>query len=234
MRPSCANRSHADAGRNRAVVCSKPPSGVGVGILTSGASSWPSVAPDNGVLDNVGKQYTYICVVKRLGTFVGVTQRVNGVKPSASRHQHLSSRSSISASPTYQCLLSHLHSPTTRQTSPCSRAPLYVPSPSPPHQVPTTSHPFPSPVGFHSPQTSPSRPPLCTPSRPHVSFHSPAEVYLARGIWTDCLPGKHAPMQTSWRLSRVGAGGHDFEAIEAILRKKARALRQVCSWTLRD
>lgn len=41
IRPSCARRSHADAGRKRAVVCSRPPSVVGVGMDTSGSKSSP-------------------------------------------------------------------------------------------------------------------------------------------------------------------------------------------------
>lgn len=85
MRPSCASRSHADAGKKRAVVCSRPPSVVGVGIDTSGSKS--SAADglsccDKGVPDNVGRKYMYICVVNLLGTFVGVTHRVNGINPS--------------------------------------------------------------------------------------------------------------------------------------------------------
>lgn len=38
--------------------------------------------PATGVFES-GSMYMYICVVKRFGTFVGVTQRVNGIKPSA-------------------------------------------------------------------------------------------------------------------------------------------------------
>jgi hypothetical protein len=86
IRPSCARRSHADAGKKRAVVCSRPPSVVGVGMDTSGSNSSPFVAsdwtPESGVADDVGRKYMYIWVVKRFGTFVGVTHRVNGINPS--------------------------------------------------------------------------------------------------------------------------------------------------------
>ena len=60
--PSCARRNHADAGRKRAVVCSKPPSVVGVGMDTSGSNSSPFAAPDDdsGVAEDVGRKYIYI------------------------------------------------------------------------------------------------------------------------------------------------------------------------------
>ena len=67
IRPSCARRSHADAGRKRAVVCSRPPSVVGVGMDTSGSNSspfvaldWPPVDAESGVADEVGRKYMYI------------------------------------------------------------------------------------------------------------------------------------------------------------------------------
>lgn len=61
IRPSCARRSHADAGRKRAVVCSKPPSVVGVGMATSGSKPSPSSelgfsCPVRGVVDDVGRK----------------------------------------------------------------------------------------------------------------------------------------------------------------------------------
>lgn len=77
--PSCASRHQADAGKNRAVVCSSPPSVVGTGIFTSS-----SLPPLSGVSEDVGKKYRYICVVNLFGTFVGVTHRVKGTKPSVS------------------------------------------------------------------------------------------------------------------------------------------------------
>jgi len=68
IRPSCARRSHADAGRKRAVVCSKPPSVVGVGMATSGSKPSPSSEAAlselalswSGVVDDVGRKYMYI------------------------------------------------------------------------------------------------------------------------------------------------------------------------------
>jgi hypothetical protein len=67
IRPSCARRSHADAGKKRAVVCSRPPSVVGVGMDTSGSNSSPSAALDwsaageeSGVVEDVGRKYMYI------------------------------------------------------------------------------------------------------------------------------------------------------------------------------
>lgn len=58
--PSCARRSHTDAGRKRAVVCSTPPSVVGVGIETSGSKSSAlelgCPLADSGVPDNVGRK----------------------------------------------------------------------------------------------------------------------------------------------------------------------------------
>lgn len=67
IRPSCARRSHADAGKKRAVVCSRPPSVVGVGMDTSGSKSspfaalvWSPADEESGVAEDVGKKYMYI------------------------------------------------------------------------------------------------------------------------------------------------------------------------------
>lgn len=54
IRPSCASRSHTDAGKKRAVVCSLPPSVVGFGICTSASLS--ASAEEIGLDDNVGRK----------------------------------------------------------------------------------------------------------------------------------------------------------------------------------
>lgn len=67
--------SHCLQLANSAAVCSNPPSEVGTGMTASEfiflADVWVS-----------GRKYMYICVVNRLGTFVGVIQRVYGSKDS--------------------------------------------------------------------------------------------------------------------------------------------------------
>lgn len=144
IRPSCARRNHADAGRKRAVVCSRPPSVVGVGIETSGSNSSPPVDPDSvwpdgerGVADDVGRKYMYIWVVNRLGTFVGVTQRVNGIKPSVKTNQH-PKPITIGSVANYLYLLSLPCPPATSQTEPRSNEPVSGLPPSPPQAPQST------------------------------------------------------------------------------------------------
>lgn len=81
MRFCRAIESHFQGGRKRAAVCSTPPSDVGVGITTSRSLSKDTSDDCFGAFDK-GRRYMYICVVKRLGTLVGVTHRVNGISPS--------------------------------------------------------------------------------------------------------------------------------------------------------
>ena len=77
--------SHFEAGRKRAMVCSIPPSEVGTGIVASDCVSREPAWVADEDSDN-GRKYRYICVVKRLGILIGVTQRVNGINLS-SRHK---------------------------------------------------------------------------------------------------------------------------------------------------
>lgn len=60
---------------NNAAVCSTPPSDVGTGII----ASWVMFLAEIWVR---GRKYMYICVVNRLGTFVGVIHLVNGSRDS--------------------------------------------------------------------------------------------------------------------------------------------------------
>lgn len=48
-------------------------------------STWSAVASKWRRRSVTGTKYTYICVVKRLGTFMGVIQCVNGIRESVSR-----------------------------------------------------------------------------------------------------------------------------------------------------
>ncbi|KAL8958489.1 MAG: hypothetical protein Q9193_004466 [Seirophora villosa] len=66
-----ARASHSLAGKNSASVCSTPPSDVG----TCSVCGMPPCASS-------GRKYRYICVEKRFGIWAGVSQRVNGCRPS--------------------------------------------------------------------------------------------------------------------------------------------------------
>ena len=73
-------------GANRAAVFSTPPSEVGVGIMASDVVGSSRLAFSDGAFD-FGRSINamYIWVVKRFGIFVGVIQRVNGIKDSFHR-----------------------------------------------------------------------------------------------------------------------------------------------------
>ena len=66
-------------------MCSRPPSEVGTGII---AFDCVDREPSLDKSFDKGRKYRYIWVVNRLGMLTGVTQRVNGMRPS-SRHQYL-------------------------------------------------------------------------------------------------------------------------------------------------
>ena len=75
--PERAIESQVEGGRKRAAVCSSPPSEVGVGMIASVlVGSEPGVEESDGR----GRKYKYICVVNRFGIFVGVIQRVKGIR----------------------------------------------------------------------------------------------------------------------------------------------------------
>lgn len=59
------------------MVCSIPPSEVGVGRITS---FLVGREPEDERAEGNGRKYKYICVVNRCGMLVGVIQRVNGTR----------------------------------------------------------------------------------------------------------------------------------------------------------
>lgn len=72
MSPDLALASQVEMESKVAAVCSSPPSWVGTGMIVS------CVVAEMG--EDMGSMYRYICVVNRLGTLVGVIQRVNGMR----------------------------------------------------------------------------------------------------------------------------------------------------------
>ena len=69
-------------GAKRAAVCSTPPSEVGVGIKASEVVGRLRSAFFDELDFGRSRKAMYICVVKRFGMFVGVTQRVKGIRES--------------------------------------------------------------------------------------------------------------------------------------------------------
>jgi len=82
-------------GAKRAAVCSMPPSGVGFGIRASEVvGRLKSAFFDKSELGR-SRKARYIWVVNRLGMFVGVIQRVKGIRESGVWGYHWFSRTSI-------------------------------------------------------------------------------------------------------------------------------------------